>query len=57
MPVTLTATVSDGWGGATAYGSVAFFDGATNLGTVNASAGQASVTVVLAAETHSLTAQ
>jgi hypothetical protein len=57
---TLTATVADYWGSAPYTGSVTFFDGATNLGTVTQSGGQATLPLVvgeLSAGTHSLTAQ
>ena len=57
--VTLTAVINLG-GYPPNTGSVTFFDGATNLGTVTQSGGQASLPLVvgsLSAGTHSLTAQ
>jgi hypothetical protein len=58
QPVTLTATTVDYWGGAPKAGSVTFFDGPISLGTVTEPAtGQATLSLVLAAGTHSLTAQ
>jgi hypothetical protein len=56
--VKLTATVSNGAGGAQPGGSVAFLDGTTILGTGTLSAGVASYTANgLAVGTHSITAQ